>query len=548
MAHPLLERTLKDLRAKRKLQIKEQCEADLYAFVKHFWHIIEPSNPMIEGWVMEAICQHLQAVNEGIIRRIIINVPPGCSKSLLSCVFFPAWEWGPRNMPSTRYAAFSYTSTLTERDNGRLMHLMENELYQEYWGDRVKVSGGKVKVENDHTGWKLATSISGVGTGERADRLLIDDLNNVKEAESRAILDATNQWIREVMPTRLNHLARSSIIAIQQRTSEEDCTGTLLDGRSDWCWLVIPMRYEPDRHCTTEIGWTDPRTIKDEFCWPERFPPDEVEKLEREMGSYAVAGQLQQRPSPRGGGLIKDDWWKTWERKHTPGMNFIIAALDTAATEKDGSDYTALVIFGCWEDGGNIVGDENGGYDFIVSSDPNDDDGRKSAIVAAVPKILMVYAWQERLDLPATVKKVIESCLRYKVDLLVIENKSRGHDVNNEIKRMLAEKPFSIAMSNPTSDKWARLVSVQNLFEEGLIYAPGSWNEDGIWEWKEWADTVIRQVSSFPRVKNDDLVDCVSMGLQTLRKRGFAPRKEEVVSDIMRGLRHKPRRGALYDA
>ena len=165
-------------------------------------------------------------------------------KSLLSCVFFPAFEWGPRNMPSMRYAAFSYTSTLTERDNDRLMHLISHPRYREFWGDNFTAYGGQVKVKNDHTGWKLATSLSGVGTGERADRLLLDDLNNVKEAESKAILESTNKWIREVMPTRLNHLAKSAIINIQQRTAEDDATGTLVSARDDWTWLMIPMLYD----------------------------------------------------------------------------------------------------------------------------------------------------------------------------------------------------------------------------------------------------------------------------------------------------------------
>ena len=358
MASPAVLAILENLRAKYREQVKYQCEQSLWEFVKAFWHIVEPANELIPGWVPEAICEHLQALSDGRVQRLIVNVPPGCMKSLLSCVFFPAWEWGPRNMPSMRYAAFSYTSTLTERDNGRLMHLCSSQLYQDFWGDRFKLAGGKVKVENSETGWKLATSIGGVGTGERADRLLLDDLNNVKEAESKAIMESTNQWIREVMPTRLNHLSKSAIVAIQQRTSEEDCTGTLVANRDDWTWLMIPMRYDAARHCATDIGWSDPRTTEGELCWPERFPPKEIEALEREMGPYAVAGQLQQSPSPRGGGIIKDEWWQKWPTKRVPPLDYCIASLDTAMTEKESSDYSALTVWGCFQAAGTIIGDE----------------------------------------------------------------------------------------------------------------------------------------------------------------------------------------------
>lgn len=543
MAHPTLERTLKNLRARRQLQIKQECEESLWAFVCHFWDIVEPSNPLIDGWVPRAICEHLQAVTENKLQRLLINVPPGCMKSLLSCVFFPAFEWGPRNMPSMRYAAFSYTSTLTERDNDRLMHLISHPRYREFWGDNFTAYGGQVKVKNDHTGWKLATSLSGVGTGERADRLLLDDLNNVKEAESKAILESTNKWIREVMPTRLNHLAKSAIINIQQRTAEDDATGTLVSARDDWTWLMIPMLYDSVRHCSTDIGWADPRTIDGQPCWEDRFPAAEVVKLEKEMGPYAWAGQMQQSPAPRGGGIIKNEWWNDWPAKQTPPLDYIVASLDTAMTEKEESDYSALTIWGSFQSGGSIVGDETMGYDFVAGSDLFSDEGpgRLAVTSASLPKILLLYAWKERLDLPALVEKVITTCLKYRCDTLVVENKAHGHAVNQTIREMLARKPFSVVMYDPRKygDKSARLYAVQHLFSEGLIYAPLD---------KAWADMVVQNVAQFPRGAHDDLVDTVSMALQHLRMRGFAPRKEDAVEGIVGGLRFKKKGGALYDA
>jgi predicted phage terminase large subunit-like protein len=522
---------------------RQRAEESLYDFVKQYWHIVEPSNPMIEGWLMDAICLHLSAITTGDILRLIVNVPPGSSKSLLSSVFWPAWEWGPRNMASMRYAAFSYSSSLTERDNDRMMNLITSPEYRENWGDRFGVYGGNIKVKNTKTGWKLATSVAGVGTGERGDRLILDDLNNVKEVESEAIRNNTNQWIREVMPTRLNHLAKSAVVAIQQRTHEEDCTGTLVSSRDDWTWLMVPMRYDPFRHCTTSIGWSDPRTVEGEICWPERFPEESIAPLEREMGPYAWAGQMQQSPSARGGGIIKREWWQDWTAKNTPPLDFIIASLDTAMTEKEEADYSALTVWGSWQDSGSIVGDEYGGYDFVASNTPRefDEEGRQRTPVTmgSLPKILLLNAWRDRLDVLALAERVVATCLKYRVDLLVIENKANGWAVNQALRSLFDNKPFSVTMFDPRKygDKSARLYSVQHLFAEGLIYAPLD---------KAWADMTITEIAMFPRAAHDDLADSAVQALISLRMRGFMQRKEEVVGDVIGSLRHKPKMRPLY--
>ena len=94
-------------------------QGGLIAFVRAFWHILEPSTPLVDGWPMWAICEHLEAVTAGEVTRLLINVPPGFCKSLLVDVFWPAWEWGPMGKPHYRYVAFSYSASLTERDNDR---------------------------------------------------------------------------------------------------------------------------------------------------------------------------------------------------------------------------------------------------------------------------------------------------------------------------------------------------------------------------------------------------------------------------------------------
>src|ERR1700757_1230256 len=94
-----------------KLRRQQTGRGSLLRFVRYFWHTLEPkTRALVEGWPLEAICVHLEALTFGDIpsNRLLMNVPPGFMKSLLVNVFWPAWEWGPCNMPHMRYISFSY--------------------------------------------------------------------------------------------------------------------------------------------------------------------------------------------------------------------------------------------------------------------------------------------------------------------------------------------------------------------------------------------------------------------------------------------------------
>jgi predicted phage terminase large subunit-like protein len=473
----------------------------------------------VPGLVVEAICDHLQAVEAGDITRLIINVPPGCMKSLICNVFFPTWAWGPCNRPATRFFSASYSAFLTERDNLRCLRIIQDPVYQEFWGDRFKMDKtGSTQISNNKTGWKLATSVGGVGTGERADVLLLDDLNNVKEAESKTVREATNMWLTEVIPSRLNNPEKSVIINIQQRTHELDATGTLLTFWAYYTHLMLPMRYDPDRHCTTDIGFSDWRTTPGELLWPQRFTAKATKDLER-MSPYAVAGQLQQAPVPRGGGVIKNEWWQEWNTKESPPVEFCVASLDTAVKEREENDYYALTIWGVWRD-------------------PD----------TRTPKLLLLAGWKMRGTLHDVCVRVSDTCRKHGVHRLIIEDKANGWAAQEEIYKMTRDGKFGISMFNPRlyGDKMARLLSIQYLFSDGLVYAPVTQDEFGNWQWRAWADEIISEVCTFPKAQHDDLTDSVSMALRYLRDCGFALTKDEHNKDERDSLMHKSRPKSLY--
>lgn len=276
----------------------------LAGFVREAWHIVEPNNEYIHGWHLDAICAHLEAVTDGRINRLLINVPPGTMKSLLTSVLWPAWEWGPVGRPSLRYLTTSYAEKYVKRDSRRMRDLVQSEWYRSLWPEVELVRAGESSFANTKTGFREGVPFASL-TGGRGDRVIIDDPHSTETAESEAERLNTTRIFRESVPTRLNDPKTSAIIVIMQRLHEDDVSGQIAKLGLGYEHLMLPMEFEPERACTTSIGFRDPRTEEGELLFPERFPRDVVDRDKVPMGSYAVAGQFQQRPAPRSGGMFQ---------------------------------------------------------------------------------------------------------------------------------------------------------------------------------------------------------------------------------------------------
>lgn len=509
----------------------EQYEKSLYKFLKGAWQYIDPS-PFVPGAPIEAVCKHLEAVQKGSIKRLVINIPPRCAKSSTTSVAFPAWVWAqpnrtPTSGPGVQFLHASYAQQLALRDSVKCRRLIESPFYQERWGRRFKLMGDqntKTRFDNSERGSRLSTSVGSALTGEGGDIIVVDDPNAAQEAFSEATIESTIEWWDSALSTRLNNPRTGAFVVIQQRLSEQDLTGHILEKDvGEWCHLMLPMRYEPERSYYTEIGWCDWREEPGELLWPDRFGEREVTLLERQLGPYAAAGQLQQRPEPKGGGIIKRDWWQLWERQEWPQFDYIMASLDTAYTTKEENDPSAMTIWGVFR----------GGDQKAMATRVATKDGETVSTITRsyadghAPKLMLIEAWQGRYELHELVQRVRESMRDYKVDKLLIENKAAGHSVAQEIRRLYGYENFMVQLIDPKSqDKVARLYSVQHLFAEGMIYAPNF----------KFADMVIDQTSVFPKGKHDDLVDTVSMALRHLRELGMLTRNEEKAAEVERDM------------
>ena len=559
-----LARAVRQLRIREERKKQQNPHGGLYEFVKFFWHILEPVDEFIDGWPIECLCAHLEAItakqhilignNQRQFNRLLANVPPGFMKSMLVNVFWPAWEWGPAGLPHLRYVAFSYSPELTQRDNAKFRDLITSAEYRELWGHVFTVVGdGKIRVTNDKTGFKFATSIGGVGTGERGHRVMLDDPHKLRGTqESDEARESITNWVREAMQNRLNDLERDAIVIIMQRVHDSDSSGVVAKYLADeYCHLMIPMEYEHGRHFSHYMGWNhglDPRTKEGELAWEGRYPKHVLASFKR--NAYLWSGQYQQSPTPRGGGLFKDDWWQVHEVKRKDGVIsfvpevkpiFVLASLDTAFSEKESSDYNALSVW-------------------VVYEDP----------VTKFRKILLADAWQKRLpELSGEqvernpgeseaawrrraqpkwglVEWVDYTCRRRRVNMLIVENKNRAPDAIRTLRKHFSDRDYGVRPVNIQGDKWARAIAHVDLFTDGMVYAPAEVTESGEVLFLEHAAEMMRVTSPFPRGEYDDLVDSMTLAFKFLKDNGLAVRKDEARADLEAAMTHKPQKQILY--
>ena len=295
---------------------KTAAEASLHAFIVQMWEFMD-SSTFKDNWHIRVICEHLEKVANGEIKRLLINIPPRHQKSLSVSVAWPAWMW--LRDPGRKFLFASYAHELSVRDSVNCRNVIQSPLYQERWGDRFRLQDDqntKARFDNDHRGRRLATSVGGTLTGEGGDIIVIDDPMSADGARSGTARQHTIDWWREVVATRLNDPDNGAFVIIMQRLHQADLTGYLLDNEPDtWTHLCLPARYEADHpHAWTgdprrEGGELDHRS-HDGLLWPGQFTEKAQAALEKSMGAYAVAGQQQQRPAPREGGMFQRAWFE----------------------------------------------------------------------------------------------------------------------------------------------------------------------------------------------------------------------------------------------
>lgn len=438
---------------------RELARRSLAEFARQSWHILEPSTVLKWGWVLDSVCEHLEAVTAGEIRRLLMNVPPGSMKSLLCGVIWPAWEWGPKGLPNLRHLGTAHKQDLAVRDNMKCRRLIQSSWYQERWPlTIVSDQNAKTKFENEATGFMEAMAFGSM-TGSRGDRVRLDDPHSVDDANSVAKLSADVTTFREALPSRVNN-DQSAIVIIMQRLNEADVSSVAIDLGYDH--LCIPMRFEKG-HSKHVVGKPDPRKIEGELMFPERFPDEQVTELENTMGSYAVAGQLQQRPAPRGGGIIKESWYRHY--REAPTLEWRAIYADTAQKVEEENDYSVMQCWGRTTAGAAILLDQIRGK-------------------WEAPDLLVQARnfWYKHLPGPAPLRA------------MKVEDKVSGTGLIQTLRR----EGIPIIPVQRGRDKVSRAHDAAPFIESGNVFLP---------EWTDWLEGFISESNAFPSGAHDDQMD-----------------------------------------
>jgi predicted phage terminase large subunit-like protein len=462
-------RELLDKRRKQR-ERREYLKGSFAAFVRESWDIVEPAMPLIDNWHIDALAEHLQAVAEGQIRFLMINIGPGYAKSVIASVMFSGWLWA-RN-PQTRILAATYALSLTVRDSLRTRNLVTSDWFQSTFNDGpdrwTLEKENEDWLSNSKSGERRALSVGGKATGFRADGQIFDDLLNASDKYSKTKRDTAIDWAIRTMSSRFNDMRVGWRVVIGQRLHQEDPYGAML-ATGDYEHLCLPSEFEPDRRITTSIGWTDPRTEAGELLFPELFTDKVLAQSKKDLGSTDYAGQHQQRPAAAEGGIFKRDWWRRYTPAELPAMHMTLISVD--ATFKQGSDvdFVAIHVWGF-----------NGPRAFLLARRHS-----QMGFTATKDSIRILYA-------------------EFRPSAILIEDKANGPAIIEELSR---EIPGVIAI-NPEGGKISRAWAASPSVEAGGVYLPKD---------EPWVEEVIDEAADFPNAKHDDDVDAMTQALNWQR-------------------------------
>lgn len=490
----------------QELQILDDLEIvrrwGLKGFTQIAWSIIEPATTYIHNWHLDVMAEHLEAVWKCQINDLLINMPPRHMKSIEVSVMFPAFVWTVE--PSLRWLYSSYAQSLSIRDSVKMRRLIESPWYKARWGHVFELTSDqnqKLKFENNKSGYRMATSVGGSNTGEGGDIIVVDDPHNVEERESDVMREGAIDWWASVMSTRINNPRKRRRIVVMQRVHEHDLSGHLLE-QGGWTHLNLPAEYEGGKCIVTGcvFHWDkDPRTVEGEPLWKDRFGKSEIQQLKKDLKEFGAAAQLQQRPAPAEGGILKRHWWRYW---CYPGQEETLPPVRV----KDPTSGEFLEIkpvpipyaFDKEVQSWDMAFKDLAASSFVVGEQW----GRKG------PNSFLKDQVRAQMDFTATLDAVRSFNRTHKeAGEKIIEDKANGPAILSVLK---SEIP-GMSAHPVKGDKQARASAYAHLVRDGNIFLPHP-------SIAPWVEQFIHECATFPNAEYDDQVDTWSQAMDKLYK------------------------------
>ncbi|MGI4776082.1 MAG: phage terminase large subunit [Janthinobacterium lividum] len=441
---------------------------DLYSFINKVFDTINPGIDYQSNWHIELISDYLNAVQNGEINRLIINIPPRSLKSLCISVAWPAWLLGYD--PTKRIMAASYSQILSTKHSLDCRFVINSDWYGKIFPDTVlsKKQNQKSKFLTTLNGFRFATSVGGSATGEGGDYLIIDDPHNPAQVNSPKLRNKVIDWFEQTFLTRLNDKKKGAVIIVMQRLHSEDLTAHLLKNSSGWEHLKIPNQSNSSHRysiCNKNYDFA-----AGEVMHPKRDSLEILKSLEREIGIHNYNAQYLQEPIDTECSLLRLKDISFYDEM-PPCFDYYIQSWDTAIKISEHADYSVGICFG-------VIGKKY----YLISMD------------------------RARYSYPDLKIKVEQLAKKFNPKNIIIEDKASGQQLIQDLRFGCYNNIIAI---KPKLDKITRFASVIAFFQAGRILLPS---------FAGFKNILLNEITSFPNSKNDDIVDSVSQFLNLMKE------------------------------
>jgi predicted phage terminase large subunit-like protein len=455
-------RTLELLKTYDSKSVESVGKTDFLTFIDHVYpgYKVGPHH--------RRLAKIFEDIANGKKRRVIVNIAPRHGKSEMISYLAPAWFLG--KYPHKKIIMSSHTADLAVNFGRRVRNLVGSEGYKDIF-PQVELQADSKSASRWGTNFQgeyFAIGVGGALAGRGADLFIIDDPHSEQEAKTGRpdVFLPAWEWFQSGPLQRL--MPGGSIIIVMTRWSKLDLTGM----------IVNQMAKEEDVDQWEIVEF--PAILNEKPLWGDFWSLEELLGKKAGMDPRYWQAQYMQNPVSEEGALLKREWWQIWEKDDPPECEFTIMSLDAAQETNNRADYNALTMWGVF------FNEDTNNYN-----------------------IILLNAIKRRLEFPDLKKLVLEEYKEWEPDAFVVEKKSNGAALYQELRRMGV--PVGEFTPGKGQDKISRVNAVSDLLASGIVWAPD----------RRWAREVIEECNDFPSGTNDDLVDSTTQALMRFRQGGF---------------------------